>query len=113
GAIARRILHPDTVALLGALPPQHRNRAFIDAWLQREAHVKAVGGGLFRTGDVLPFDPRQRADASVRPVIARDDGSLWSTARFRPAPAVRAAVVTPGLVDRILPIDWNTVADSL
>ncbi|HEX6132826.1 MAG TPA: 4'-phosphopantetheinyl transferase superfamily protein [Longimicrobiales bacterium] len=106
-AIARRVLHPDTVAALSMLPATERDRAFLDAWTQREAHVKAVGGGLFQTPDALPFDPAQPADASVRGIISREDGALWSAARFLPYPYARAAVVAPGGIRRIRIVDWH------
>ena len=106
-AIARRVLHPDTVALLETLPRPEFAAAFLDAWTQREAHVKAVGGGLFRTADELPFDPLQPDDATVHVVVSRTDGGRWSVARFLPYAATRAAVVAPGTLRRIQIMDWN------
>lgn len=111
GSIARRILHPDTFAALRRLPPGPRERAFLYAWTQREAHVKAVGGGLFRTPDVLPFDPRQPDDASVHSIAARHDGSLWSVAHFRPHAGARAAVVTRGALQQIRLVEWQNDTD--
>lgn len=109
-AIARRVMHPDTVAALESLPAGRRGAAFMDAWTQREAHVKAVGGGLFRTADVLPFDPYQPDDATVHPVTSRGDGSQWSVARFLPYAAARAAVVAPGALRGIRIMDWHDIA---
>lgn len=109
-AIARRVLHADTVATLESLPVSQRDAAFIDAWTQREAHVKAVGGGLLRTPDVLPFDPSQPEDATVHSIASRSDGAVWSVARFVPCTGVRAAVVTPGVLRGIRIMDWDDVA---
>lgn len=106
-AIARRVLHPDTVALLETLPRPEFAAGFLDAWTQREAHVKAVGGGLFRTADVLPFDPLQPDDATVRAVLSRADGARWSVARFQPYASTRAALAAPGTLRRIQVMDWN------
>lgn len=106
-AIARRVLHPDTVALLETMPRPDFAAAFLDAWTQREAHVKAVGGGLFRTADVLPFDPLQPDDATVRAVLSRADGARWSIARFQPYASTRAALAAPGTLHRIRIMDWN------
>lgn len=92
---ARRILHEDTVRLLETMAPDRRVAAFIDAWTLREAHVKAVGGGLFRTPDTIPFDPGQPADCSLREVQGRD-GRSWSVARIAPGEQTRAAVVLQG-----------------
>ena len=112
-AIARRVLHHDTVDILHALPAPLFDAAFLDAWTQREAHVKAVGGGLFRTADVLPFDASQPTDASVHAVLSREDGSRWSVARFLPYPAARAAVVAPAPVHDVRLLDWNEVAHTM
>ncbi|MGH7447461.1 MAG: 4'-phosphopantetheinyl transferase family protein [Longimicrobiales bacterium] len=108
-SIARRILHPDSVVILEAIPAGRRNTAFLDAWTQREAHVKAVGGGLFRTADVLPFDPSQPDDATIHALPSREDGSLWSVARFLPSVAARAAVVAPGMLRGIRIMDWHDI----
>lgn len=109
-AVARRVLHADTVAALESLSVSEREAAFVDAWTQREAHVKAVGGGMFRTPDVLPFDPLQPDDGSVHPTTSRSDGTVWSVARFVPCVGARAAVVTPGLLRGIRIMDWDDVA---
>lgn len=111
-AIARRVLHAETVAFLETLSAPQRAAAFVDAWTQREAHVKAMGGGLFRTPDELPFDPMQPDDATVRSIPARSDGSVWSVARFEPYEGVRAAVVTPGPLLGVRIMDWDDVAGS-
>lgn len=110
--IARRILHPATVAVLEGLPRAQYVAAFLDAWTQREAHVKAVGGGLCRTVDVLPFDPLQPDDATVHTVVSRADGSEWSVARFRPYDATRAAVAAPGTLSAIRILDYDLVHET-
>lgn len=107
--IANRIMHPETVALLQSLPQAQFERAFLDAWTQREAHVKAVGGGLFRTPDVLPFDPALPIDATVHAAESRDDRSRWSVVRFLPFPSTRAALVAPGALHAVRLMDWNVV----
>ena len=111
-AIARRVLHPDTVALLETLPGPDFASAFLDAWTLREAHVKAVGGGLFRTADVLPFDPRLADDATVHAVASRADGARWSVARFLPYASTRAALAAPGILHRIRIMDWNDTPEE-
>lgn len=107
--IARRIMHPETVAVLESLPQSQFEPSFLDAWTQREAHVKAVGGGLFRTPDVLPFDPLLPSDGSVHPIVSRADGSQWSVARFQPYPSTRAALAAPGSLRMVHLMDWNDV----
>lgn len=110
--IARRIMHPETVALLESLPPSQFERSFLDAWTQREAHVKAVGGGLFRTPDVLPFDPGLPNDATVHPLVSRADGSRWSIARFLPYRSSRAALAAPGALRAVRIMDWSDVVQD-
>jgi 4'-phosphopantetheinyl transferase len=92
---ASRILHEETVALLESLDEADRTAAFIGAWTLREAHVKAVGGGLFRTPDLLPFDHAMPDDGALRPLRARD-GEAWCIARFAPDAETRAAIVLRG-----------------
>jgi 4'-phosphopantetheinyl transferase len=53
--VAHRLLGPQAAALLESLPVTERERAFLHAWTQREAYVKATGGTLFRTQDPLTF----------------------------------------------------------
>lgn len=91
---ARRVLHPGTCTLLHTLPAGRRGYTFLLAWTQREAHVKAVGGGLFRTPDSLPFV----TGSSDHVLLVRDrhDDSLWSVARFEPDNHATAAVVAAG-----------------
>jgi 4'-phosphopantetheinyl transferase len=93
---AERVLHPDTARLLQRLPEPERTDAFLAAWTLREAHVKAVGGGLFRTPDTLPFDPGLPCDGTFTRLAARGDGEQWSAARFVPAPLSMAALVARG-----------------
>lgn len=111
-AIARRIMHPETVALLQSLPQSQLESAFLDAWTLREAHVKAVGGGLFRTPDVLPYDLDVPVDATVHRVLSRADGSEWSVARFLPYHSTRAAVAAPGTLRAVRIMDWNDVVQD-
>jgi 4'-phosphopantetheinyl transferase len=108
--IARRVLHDDTVRALAALPAERRRIAFLDAWTQREAHVKALGGGIFRTPDDLPFSVAQPDDSTVHVVYSRSDRQLWSVARFAPDPLARATVVVRGTARNIHLEDWEGLA---
>lgn len=95
---ARRFLHADTVDHLLRLPPHRRPDAFLRAWTLREAHIKAVGGGLFHTPDSLPFDPDCPVDGTPVPVLERDTGVAWSLARLHPAPGASVAIVARGTI---------------
>jgi 4'-phosphopantetheinyl transferase len=99
--LAQRLMHPDTVATLAQLSGARLDAAFTDAWTQREAHAKALGGGLFRTPDTLPFEAGRAADGSFDHVVDRVDGGIWSIARFVPGPLSRASVVVRGTVRRL------------
>jgi 4'-phosphopantetheinyl transferase len=110
--LARRILHPDTAAFLEQLPAAELPVAFIDAWTQREAHAKAVGGGLFHTADTLPYVAGIPADGIFHPVTDRADGSDWSIARFLPDPITRAAVVVEGRARGLHVLDANSLLEQ-
>lgn len=105
--IAQRVMHHDTVVALGTLPDDERTLAFIDAWTQREAHVKTLGGGVLRTPDDLPFALGQPADGSVHSARLRSSGALWSIARFVPTEGWRATVTAPGAVRRVRVRSWS------
>jgi 4'-phosphopantetheinyl transferase len=90
-----RIFHPGTATFIESLDDGEREAAFLDAWTQREAHVKAAGGGLFRTPDDLPYSPGL-ADGVLHQVRERAGHGTWSVARFTPVPLMRAAVVVRG-----------------
>jgi 4'-phosphopantetheinyl transferase len=109
--IARRLMHPQTIGLLERLAPAERAHVFVDAWAQREAHVKAVGGGMFRTADTLPFITA-RADGTFNQVTDRADGTPWSVARFAPSPSTRAAIVVRGAASRLEIRDATTLLDN-
>lgn len=111
--IARRIMHRDTCALLAGLAGAERAEAFLDAWTLREAHVKAVGGGLFRTADALPFVHREAMDGVPRPRRDRQGAAEWSVARFLPAAGLRATLVVRGTIDSLRVHDPDTTHSLL
>jgi phosphopantetheinyl transferase len=120
---AARVLHADTVALLQATPEPRRTLMFLDAWTLREAHVKAVGGGLFHTPDTLPFNAHAAdravevaaltatgsmlAQEIVRTARDRAGSDVWSVAHFRPEPDARAALVAHGHVRTVTFTEWK------
>jgi len=63
--IARRVLAADSAEALMGVSPQERDEAFIWAWTQREAYVKAIGSGVLRSPDPLPFVWPPRAYGSA------------------------------------------------
>lgn len=107
---ARRILHRETLSAIDALPAAIRMEALIDAWTLREAHVKAVGGGMFRTPDTIPFEPR--AGSGLSRVHGRD-GEEWSVLRWSPAPGVRAALAARGMLAAVSHMEWDPGMDDV
>lgn len=105
--VARRVLHADTALALAGLPPAQRTVAFLDAWTLREAHVKAVGGGLLHTADALPFDAAATQDGRVRTLQDRLEGAPWSVAHFEPSPFTRAALAVRGHIRDLRVLDWQ------
>jgi 4'-phosphopantetheinyl transferase len=97
----RRIFHPDTATTIEHTPRPLRTAAFLAAWTQREAHVKAVGGGLFHTEDVLPFEPLLPADARPRIVHERGSDDIWSIARFSPSSATIATLAVHAQLESV------------
>lgn len=105
--VCDRILHPSTTAVLDRARDDVRAVLFTDAWTQREAHVKAVGGGLFRTPDTLPFAAAASADGDVRTVLDGRDGAPWSLCRFAFAPGVRGTVAAAGMIESVIFMEWR------
>lgn len=101
-----RIFHGETVSLLRALPPDQRLDAFFAAWTQREAHVKAVGGGLFRTPDTLPFSADLEPGA-VHTVVERGTTDVWSVGRLESGPGMLATIVGHGRIERIINLELD------
>lgn len=106
--IARRVMHADTRSTFEQLPAHLRNTAFLHAWTQREAHVKAVGGGMFHTADTIPFTPVADHEMGViRRTRDRVDDALWSIVHFEPAPGSVAAAVARGDMHTLRLLLWT------
>jgi 4'-phosphopantetheinyl transferase len=106
--LSRRILHPSTCALLEMTPVEDRLYRFLQAWTQREAHVKALGGGLFHTADTVPFAPvDDAAMGTIRHVHERAGDARWSVAHFHPDASTIAAVVARGDIHTLRFLHWS------
>jgi hypothetical protein len=91
--LARRVLHPATVTRCSKqLPADRLEVAFLDAWTQREAHAKALGGGLFHTPDTLPYVAGMTV-AIVRHVT--DQGGRQRRGAWRASHRTRWRLVQP------------------
>ena len=94
--VAARVLAPASAAMLRELPDAQQDDAFIWAWTQREAYVKAIGGGVLRSEDPLPllWPPRR--------CIARG----WSIFPLEAQARHRACLVVQGnAVPELLELD--------
>jgi 4'-phosphopantetheinyl transferase len=100
--ILQRYFHRSTHRLVESRPEEERTAAFMAAWTQREAYVKALGGGMFETEDrlgcvwPLPHAPLLRA--------SHEPGSAtrtWSIVPLRPGDGYMAACVAAGRIARV------------
>ncbi len=73
-ALTARFFSDDNARTIARAAPSALPRVFAEAWAQREAYVKAVGGGLYATADALPFEPGHIPHRDVQ----SDDGRRWS-----------------------------------
>jgi 4'-phosphopantetheinyl transferase len=75
-ALSARFFSEPNAAVIARATASARPRIFTAAWAQREAFVKAVGGGLYATPDLLPFRP---GDEPPR-LDTTPDGEHWMIA---------------------------------
>lgn len=96
--IIARWFSPATREAVLTLPEAERLHAFHAAWTQREAYVKAVGGGLLVTPDRLPF---VHPGAAAELVSEHGGGRTWTVVPLHPWPGYAAAAVASGAADHI------------
>jgi 4'-phosphopantetheinyl transferase len=78
--IAQRYFSPDEAAALAALPPERRDRAFLELWTAKEAVLKALGRGL-----AFGLDRLSIGGSSDLPVLGRLEGheaNQWQLRRL-------------------------------
>jgi 4'-phosphopantetheinyl transferase len=96
-ALVRRFFSPSNAERILSAPVAVQPALFAEAWALREAHVKAVGGGLYATPDVLPFTPGTAPMQRVRTAEAGD----WSVAAIPAGTGYAAKLVQPGTLSRL------------
>jgi 4'-phosphopantetheinyl transferase len=97
--IASRVFSEAMRRRLDALPAEQWQSAFFDAWTQREALVKAVGGVLMATHDPLDFEWPSPAGARLtRPSAGEPE---WTVAKLPSPEGYAAALVATGPVRRL------------
>ena len=77
-ALTARFFSHDNARTVALSSPSGRARVFAEAWAQREAYVKAVGGGLYATPDVLPFSPAAPPIQRIRHPASGDPWTIVS-----------------------------------
>ncbi len=101
-AIVRRFFGPAERAALLGLAEERRRAAFFQAWVRKEAWLKAMGRGLsggLATHEV-PADPRLVA----APLLSPEPGAApWFLVRLDLVPGFSAALVVEGGSVRVLP----------
>jgi 4'-phosphopantetheinyl transferase len=103
--VADRILAPGELAVLRALPPAERERAFFAVWTRKEAYAKARGLGL-----ALPFDRfTVSADPEAPALLGAedDDPARWSMRDLRAGEGYAAALVVEGTLGRLTCCRWT------
>jgi 4'-phosphopantetheinyl transferase len=101
--IASRVFPAATRSVLESVSEAERWAAFFAAWTQREALVKAVGGGMLVTEDPLDFAWPAPAGSRVFEEAASPGSGprMWTIAHLPAPPSFAAALVVAGVIDRI------------
>jgi 4'-phosphopantetheinyl transferase len=91
-ALTARFFADANARAISIASPSALPRVFAEAWAQREAYVKAVGGGLYATADALPFTPGRIPLQRVKAT----DGSVWTVASVDAGDEYEAKLVAQG-----------------
>jgi 4'-phosphopantetheinyl transferase len=98
--ITSRLFHPATHSWLEQLNEPERSLAFAAAWTQLEAHVKAMGAGIFdanpRLACVWPIEAQPLVHLA-EPVA----DSRWTIIGWQPADGYAGACVVEGAVTHV------------
>jgi 4'-phosphopantetheinyl transferase len=94
-ALSARFFSADNAAVIARASPSARARIFTEAWAQREAYVKAVGGGLYATPDRLPFIPGRIPRRIVPCGVAGAGHDEWLVATIDAGVDYEAKLVAP------------------
>jgi 4'-phosphopantetheinyl transferase len=92
-SLSARFFSPGNRDTLAATKPAQLPRVFTEAWAQREAYVKAVGGGLYATADSLPFTPGRIPLQALHD----DAGNVWTVASLDAGDDYEGKVVLRGV----------------
>jgi 4'-phosphopantetheinyl transferase len=96
-ALTARFFSADNARTIAQAAPSALPRVFAEAWAQREAYVKAVGGGLYATADTLAFTPGRIPLQHIR-----SGGDMWSVASVDAGPDYEGKLVAEGTPQQLL-----------
>ena len=108
--VADRFFSPAERHALARLAPDDRQRAFLAAWVLKEAYLKACGEGLMRNlgaFDVTIGDEEQPRLLAVRDRVG--DEARWSLRRLDPGEGFVAALAVEGRAWRLRHWVWPGV----
>jgi 4'-phosphopantetheinyl transferase len=104
-ALSARFFSDANARTIARASPSAVPRIFTEAWAEREAYVKAVGGGLYATADALPFTPGR---IPVRRVLSPTQ-ELWTIATLEAGADFEAKLVAQG---EPASLSYFTIADN-
>lgn len=102
--VDNRVLSAAEAAVLGALAPGTRERAFFAVWTRKEAYAKARGLGL-----ALPFDRFTVSTDLAAPAllaVADDDPERWTLRDLDVGVEYAAALAVERALDRVVGWEW-------
>jgi 4'-phosphopantetheinyl transferase len=118
-AIARSVMSSDEWMSWLAIPTQNQMRAFYRLWARKEAYLKAIGLGLFRSlqGVTVPVTAEPLDAGTTHLVRDLAGAGVWQVVDVELGPGFAAAVSAEGtdsvrLAVRELNLDRNEANDG-
>lgn len=99
-ALTARFFSPVNARTLALASPSALPRLFTAAWAQREAYVKAIGGGLYATPDALPF-VTDVTDTMPARYITDGRGGEWTIVAVPSGDAFECRLAIPGRITKV------------
>lgn len=103
--IARRHFTPAEADQIATLPVPQKTQAFFTAWAGKEAFLKAIGTGLYRS--MNSFEVPLTADAAPARELSQFTNLNWSLNPLCPSNDYAAVVAVEGESPILSCFDWN------
>jgi 4'-phosphopantetheinyl transferase len=105
-ALAERCFSSCEASMLGLLPSNLRQKAFLTCWTRKEAYIKARGEGLSLA--LQSFDVLAQGDPAPRLRIESDpkEAARWSLADLEAPAGFVAALAIEGVIHRVCYHQW-------